>query len=494
MKCREIDFLFINSPNAFAQYIGSKLNSAVLTYPLLSYASLAAVLRRKGARVAILDLGIVGNDDGIEKVLQELKPKYVGLTATTPLFPRIVELSSKCRRILGDEVTLLVGGPHATALPGESLQSSEFDILVFGEGEETVVDIWEGKKLSEINGIYYKDNGRIKKTARRKPIADLDQLPFIAVDLFDNECYHGAKALSKTMPNFQYESSRGCSGVCTFCNKNIFGYNFRPKSPERVVEEIEFILGHGYKEIRFVDDQFNSDIDRAIKICELIINKGLKFPWSLASGIRVDTVNEEFFKVAKMAGCYQIGVGFEAGTQTGLNSISKNITLEQSRECMAMMKNAGIEVLGFFILGLPDDTEATMEETIKFALELKPDFAKATILMPFPGTRLFTQYEQKGLIKTRDWEKYNFHQIRDVYRHPILGFSTLNHYYNKFFWRFYLHPYYLARKLSSSFKNKSIKDNLISGLQTFFPSHFAPSIFKFTNAYEYYENIIAKRL
>ena len=494
MKDREIDFLFINSPNAFAQYIGSKLNSAVLTYPLLSFASLAAVLREKGARVAILDLGIVGNDNGIEQVLKELKPKYVGFTATTPLFPKIAELGSKIRRILEDRVTLLLGGPHATALPEESLKSSEFDILVFGEGEETVVDIWEGKELGDINGIYYKENGKIIKTARRKPIADLDQLPFVAVDLFDSENYHGAKALSKAMPNFQYESSRGCNGVCTFCNKNIFGYKFRPKSPERVVEEIEFILSNGYKEIRFVDDQFNSDIDRGIKICELIIRKGLKFPWSLASGMRVDTVNEEFFRIARRAGCYQIGVGFESGTQTGLDSISKNITIEQSRKCMAMMKNEGIEVLGFFILGLPNDTEESMEETIKFAVKLKPDFAKATILMPFPGTRLFNQYERKGLIKTRNWEKYNFHQIRDVYRHPILDFATLDHYYEKFFWRFYLHPYYIGRKLLSSYKSKTIKDNFISGLQTFFPSRFVPSIFKYRDAYEYYEDVIAKRL
>ena len=221
-KRKEVDFLFINPPNAFAQYIGSKLNSAVLKYPLLSFASLAAVLRQEGAKVAILDLGIVGNYDGIEKVLEEIKPRYIGFTGTTPLFPKVVELSFKVRQILGDEVTILIGGPHATALPEESLMSSEADILVFGEGERTIVDIWKGKKLSEINGIYYKENGGVLRTPRRGRIECLDDLPFLAVDLYESQFYQSAKALSRATPNFQYESSRGCRGVCIFCNKNIF--------------------------------------------------------------------------------------------------------------------------------------------------------------------------------------------------------------------------------------------------------------------------------
>ena len=491
---KEIDVLLVNPPNAFAQYIGSKLNSAVLKYPLLSFASLAAVLRQEGARVAILDLGIVGNYDGIERIFEKIKPKYIGFTGTTPLFPKVAELSSKCRQILGNEVTLLVGGPHATALPEEVLMSSEIDILVFGEGERTIVDIWKGEKLSEIKGIYYKDNGKVVKTSHRERIECLDDLPFLAVDLFDSQYYHSAKALSKATPNFQYESSRGCTGTCTFCNKNISGARFRPKSPERVVSEIEHILSHGYKEIRFVDDQFNADADRAIKICELIIKKGLTFPWSLASGIRVDSVDEEVFKVAKKSGCYQMGIGFEAGDQAALDSIRKGITLEQSLNCMRLIRKAGIEAIGFFIFGLPEDTEETMKETIRFALKLRPDYAKATILMPFPGTSLFNQYERKGLIKTREWDKYNFHLVKEVYKHPTLEFAVLQHYYNKFYKKFYLNPHFLYRKLFSSIKNFSLVDNLTFGLQTFSPALFAPQLFSFKDAYECYEKTIAKRL
>lgn len=489
---KEIDFLFINSPDAFGQYIGSKLNSAVLKYPLLSLASLAAVLRKEGARVGILDLGIVGNYEGIEKIFEKVRPRYIGFTSTTPLFPKICELSFKCRQILGNEVTLVLGGPHATAVPKEALETSEFDILVFGEGEATIVDIWKGVEKSKIDGIYYKENGTVIKNPKRSRIKCLDDLPFLAVDLFDSQNYVSAKALSKATPNFQYESSRGCIGICTFCNKNISGNNYRPKSPERVVEEIEYILGFGYKEIRFVDDQFNADIDRAIKICELIIKKNLKFPWSLASGIRVDTVNEEFFKVAKRAGCYQIGVGFESGTQEGLDSIKKGVTIEQSLNCAKLMRKAGIEIIGFFILGLPDDTIESMEETIKFALKLKPDYAKGTILMPFPGTMLFKKYESMGLIKTREWDKYNFHLIKEVYQHPTLDFETLQKYYNKFFLKFYLSPFFLYNKAIHSIKNFSIIQNLVFGLQTFFPSKFAPKLLCFKDAYECYENTTGK--
>ena len=493
-KRKEVDFLFINPPNAFAQYIGSKLNSAVLKYPLLSFASLAAVLRQEGAKVAILDLGIVGNYDGIEKVLEEIKPRYIGFTGTTPLFPKVVELSFKVRQILGDEVTILIGGPHATALPEESLMSSEADILVFGEGERTIVDIWKGKKLSEINGIYYKENGGVLRTPRRGRIECLDDLPFLAVDLYESQFYQSAKALSRATPNFQYESSRGCRGVCIFCNKNISGTQFRMKSPERVVSEIEYILKYGYKEIRFVDDQFNADIDRAIKICELIIKKNLKFPWSLASGIRVDTVNEEFFKVAQRAGCYQMGIGFEAGDQAALDSINKGVTIEQSLNCMRLLRKSGIEAIGFFIFGLPEDTVETMEKTIKFALKLMPDYAKATILIPFPGTTLFSQYEKKGLIKTRECDKYTFHLVKEIYKHPTLDFQILQQYYDRFNKKFYLSPDFLYRKLLGSIRNFSVVENLTYGLQTFAPSLFTPELFSFKDAYECYVKTIAHKL
>lgn len=493
MRKTEIDFLFINPPNAFAQYIGSKLNSAVLKYPLLSFASLAAVLRQAGAKVAILDLGTVGNYHKLDKVLTEVRPKYIGFTGTTPLFPQVAEMSFKCREVLGNDVVIVLGGPHATALPEECLQNSAIDIVVFGEGERTIVDIWNGKQLNNVPGIYYKDNGKIIKTLQRSLIEKLDELPYLAVDLYKSELYLSAKALSKATPNFQYESSRGCYGTCTFCNKNISGRTFRPKSPERVVNEIEYILTLGYKEIRFVDDQFNADIERAIKICELILKKNLKFPWSLASGIRVDTVNEEFFQIAKRSGCYQIGVGFEAGSQEALKSVAKGITIEQSLNCMRLIRKAKIEAIGFFIFGMPKDTIETMDETINFAVKLMPDYAKATILMPFPGTALFKQYEKQGLIKTRDWSKYNFHLVQEVYRHPTLDFETLQKYYHKFYKSFYLHPHFIFRRFLKSIKMLSTFSDITFGLQTFVPSVFAPKLFNFNDAYECYKYIIGDR-
>lgn len=491
---KEIDFLFINSPDAFTQYVGSKLNSAVLKYPIISFASLAAALRQEGARVAILDLGIVGNFNGLEKVFEEIEPKYIGFTTTTPLFSQIAEMSSRCKQILGKKVTIIAGGPHVTALPEESLSSSEIDIVVFGEGEKTIIDIWKGKKLNEINGIYYKNNGEIVKTPRREWIENLDELPFLAVDLFDSRFYHSVKMLSRATPNFHFESSRGCTGTCTFCNKNISGNRFRAKSPERVVAEIEYVLSHGYKEIRFIDDQFNADIDRAIRICELIIKKKMKFPWSIATGIRVDSVNEELFSIAKRAGCYQISIGFESGDQATLDSIRKGVTLEQSLNCIKMIQRFGIETIGFFMFGLPADTEETLEKTIKFAMQLRPDYAKVTIMTPLPGTALFRQFETKGLIKSREWEKYTFHLCQEIYKHPNLEFSTLQYYYNKFYQKFYLNPGFLFRKFVKSIKDFSIAADLTYALQTFMPAVFSPRLFSFKNAYECYEATVAKKI
>jgi len=463
------DVLFINLPSAFTAYAGSKLHAGLQIYPLLSFAMLAAVLREKGARVSILDLGLDASFDKLDATLEETKPEIVGITATTPLFFEASELSRRVRKKLGAGVKIILGGPHATALPEECLLSSEFDIVVYCEGEETIAEIWDKKNLSEIKGIYYKKDGKIFSTGDRGVIENLDSLPMPALDLYAIKNYRCSRALSRESPISNYETSRGCPSRCSFCNKNISGRKYRMKSPEKVIEELKYILSLGVKELRFIDDQFNANPQHAKEVCEAIIREGLHFPWSLAAGIRVNCADVELLKLAKRAGCYQVGIGFESGDQDSLDSIDKDATIEESIECMQAVKKAGLESIGFFMLGLPADTEKSLNKTINFAIKLMPDLAKITITIPFPGTHLFEQYEKQGLIKTRDWTKYNFHNAGDVYRHPNLDFETLMKYYLLFYRKFYLNPKYISRRFVKSLLNLSIHRDIYYALQTFFP-------------------------
>lgn len=467
------DLLLINPPSAFASYAGTKVNAVTQNYPLLSLAYLSAVARKEGFRVSVLDLGIEREPYRIlHKKLDEITPRFVGITSTTPIFPEAAALSRIIKNHLGSRAKLIIGGPHATALPIEALQKSCFDALVYGEGEETLVEILKEKPLKEIKGIYYKTDGKIWKTVCRPMMENLDSLPFPALDLFDIKRYKCPKILNRLSPMSNYMTSRGCIYGCTFCNKNIFGRKFRTRSPELVVEEIEYMLRSGIREIRVVDDMFTTDMDRAKTICRLIIKKGLKFPWNLAAGLRVDSVDEEFLKIAKQAGLYQVSLAFESGDQASLDSIRKGITPEQGKKALKMVKKAGLESIGFFMFGLPADTEESLKKTAKFAVELMPDLAKVTITTPFPGTELYRQYEEKGLIKSRDWTLYNLHNIGDIYEHPNIDYKILKKHYNKFYYKFYFNPKYLVRRFYLSLKNKTLFLDAYYGLQTFFPKIF----------------------
>jgi len=185
-------------------------------------------------------------------------------------------------------------------------------------------------------------------------------------------------------------------------------------------------------------------------VLEAIIKADLKMTWNLRTGLRVDMVDDEFMDLARRAGCYQMGVGFESGSQDGLDAIDKGIDLQESIDAVAMAKRHGIEIVGFFMIGLPGETVDQMRSTMKFARDLDPTFAKCTIVVPFPGTALFEQYKKEGLIKSFDWNRYNFHSPGEIYNHPNLSWKVLRKNYNKFHREFYFRPKYLKDRLKEA--------------------------------------------
>ncbi|OHA14528.1 MAG: hypothetical protein A3A10_02615 [Candidatus Tagabacteria bacterium RIFCSPLOWO2_01_FULL_42_9] len=471
---KPIDILFINPPSAFGAYENTKVSVFRQVFPLLSFMSLGGRLKQEGLKADILDLGIEKEPWGIlRKTLEAAKPRFIGITSTTPLFFEVKDIAKIAREILGNEVKIIYGGPHATALPKESLEETEINIAVVSEGEETLKEILEGKNLSAIKGIFYKDGGKILSTSARGFIKNLDSLPMPDISLYDIRRYHCSGLVSRGTPVLHMETSRGCPSNCSFCNKNIFQRFFRTKSAERVVDEMKYFIKHGVGEFRIIDDQFATDIERAKKICKLMIKENIRVPWNLANGVRVDRVDQEFLDLAKKAGCYQVGIGFESGDQKSLDSIDKGITLEQAAKCMEMVKKAGLESVGFFMLGLPADTEESLKKTIDFAVKMMPTYAKCTVTLPLPGTRMFDQYEKEGRIKTRDWSQYNFHKVGDVYKHPNLSAETLKRYYNLFYRRFYFNPRYLKMRIIKSIRDKTFLRDVYYGLKTFLPDFFS---------------------
>ncbi|MHC4771688.1 MAG: B12-binding domain-containing radical SAM protein [Planctomycetota bacterium] len=257
------------------------------------------------------------------------------------------------------------------------------------------------------------------------------------------------------------ETSRGCVYDCVFCNKNCFGRTFRVKSPERVVQDFQRVIDQGFKEIYLADDGFTTNMTRAKKVCDLLIENNIKIDWCTLNGIRADRVDLELLKKMKQAGCYRIYLGVESGNQGVLDRIKKGTKLEYLENAVTWGKQAGLEVVGYFMLGLPGDTEETMQQTIDFAKKLDLDLAKASVTIPLPATEMFNDLDAKHLIKTQDWTKYKFHSVpSSIYDHQTLSWPVIEKYYKKFYRQVYLRPSVILKKLVQSLNNKTLFSDL----------------------------------
>lgn len=462
--------LLIN-PDYFEEVYGKSKQRGALSrgLPVLGLACIAAPLAKAGHEVAILDLNLYANSKEIlTKKLKDLKPEIIGLTATTAVAHKIVDIAKTAKDILPD-VTIVAGGPHPTAVPENLLENSRIDIVVLGEGDKIFQAIVETQDLKEIPNIYYKKNGAIAHSQiLDEGIKDLDALEFPAYFLYDIPKYIMPRIFSRESPLGVMETSRGCYAHCVYCNKNIHGYKLRQKSPQRVVDEMEYLLKLGFREIHITDDVFTADMPRAYKICEQILRRNLKFPWYPRGGIRVDRINKELLVIMKKAGCYRIPFGVESGSQRVLDVIKKKITLQQAEEAVRFAKEAGLEVECYFMLALPTETRKDVLKSIAFAKKLNPDYVKFAIMLPFPGTEIFDEMMKNKRIKSWRWQDYKFSGPRNVYEHDNLSWDEIEYFYGKSHRDFYFRPGYLMKSIYRSIRT----GQLLAHLEAFFKTEW----------------------
>ena len=456
--------LLINPSSTDWIYRNTNVKSATLSSPPLSLPLIAAPLLKEGYDVKIIDLDL--SDQNLKDQIQKFNPDYVGITGSTPLFYEIIRISKIVKEI-DQSIKIIVGGVHATIVPYDFLNSNLVDIVAYGEADFTLLEILKSKKLEDVKGIYFKKDKKIIKTPPRELIKNLDILPFPSWELIDVKKYKSSYLSSKKNPVGPMETSRGCVFGCVYCNKDIFGRMFRSKTYKRVVDEFEYTLNQGFKEIHICDDGFSTDMERAKKICDEIIKRKLDFSWSLFNGIRVDKIDDELAEKLKKAGCYQIAFGIESGNQDILNKIQKGVTLEQVRQAIKISKKAGLETFGFFMFGLPGETEKTMQDTINFAKELDMDLSKFDITIPYPGTKLYNDLEKEGKILSKNWSDYIVHQDnKELFKHSNLSFATIHKYYKKSFRSYYLRPSYIYKRFFKSFKKGELTKDIKSLLET----------------------------
>jgi radical SAM superfamily enzyme YgiQ (UPF0313 family) len=400
-------------PNQSGIYKGTPLArvSHWTTMPL-NLLTAAGWMIKQGESVSIVDLNFGDGDDKLDRALRTFRPDRVGFTAYTASIYEAERLAQRVK-FFDTGIHTMIGGAHAMAAPDDV--RPYFDEVWAGEYEQGV--------------------------------KNLDDLPFLPVELLGNpNDYRVSRFLCRKSPVALMETSRGCFGKCVFC-ANYQRRKMRFKSVQRVVDEMVRLHRAGYNEIRFVDYIFSADMERSKRICEEIIHRGLKVPWYPHSGIRVDRVDLELLQLMQRAGCYRVGLGIESGSQRVLDAVQKGISLEQTRNAVKLLKQAGIEIEGFFMMGMPGETERDLADTVKFMRELDLDYTRFAFPIPYPGTQMTDRMKSQGQIKSYDWEQYrDFSNCRQIYDHDTLDWDTLEHYRKLFMYTFNHRPGSLFRR------------------------------------------------
>lgn len=468
-----MNVLLVN-PSMAEVYEGTFLKNSVPHYPPLNLLTVAGALKQKSIHVELLDLDLTPDGEDKYKVLKrklgELKPDCVGVTFTSALYGQCVKIAETAKTCL-KHVLVVAGGSHASSKPEELVTKTPYDMAIIGEGEFTLAEVLTTpeEKWGEIKGIAYKTgDGKTVRTPNRQWIINLDTLPYPAYELINVHDYHVPPSFCRKTPCTTMETSRGCVWACTYCTKSVFGRTFRVKTPERTVAEIESLIKLGYKEIHINDDMFTTVKERVKKICRLMIDKKLNVTWACPNGIRADRVDKELLTLMKQAGCYRVSFGAESGNQKVLDGIDKQQTPQQVIDAFKLCKEVGLIAYGFYMFGLPDDTEESMQETIDFAKACDPDIAKFGILIPLPSTRLYEAWKDK-YITSENWDDYSFHKGNTVYTHPTLTHETINKYYKKAYREFYLRPTYVLRRALRSLGTGQVWDDfrLVLGTKWF---------------------------
>ncbi len=386
---------------------------------------------------------------GVEEEVRKRKPDVVGITAMTFTLIDVIKIAKIIKKV-DDEIKIVLGGPHAHIYPNETINIPEIDFLVLGEGEitftELIQNIDDYDNLKYVKGLVFKNEGEIINTGQRDFIEDLDSIPFPARHLTKVGLYKSLLARRSIVTTMM--TTRGCPYKCIFCDRPHLGKVFRARSAENVVREMEECVEMGINEFILYDDTFTIDRQRVLNVCELIENKRLDIGWDIRA--RVNTVDKEMLIKLKTAGCERIHYGVESANPDILKLLNKGITISQVEKAFEMTKEAGIEILAYFMIGSPTETREQILNTINFAKQLKPDYVHFSITTPFPATQLYYMGMEQGVFEEDYWKEFAINPAEDFIPQPwdaVLSRDELMELLEYAYKSFYIRPSYIFKKM-----------------------------------------------
>jgi anaerobic magnesium-protoporphyrin IX monomethyl ester cyclase len=453
MQQKKTRVLFMKYHEAADQQPLSKKAAEKLgIFPSLSLAGLAAWVRQNGFPVQLIDLHVENIfPTNASTRVQDFDPHIVALTAKTLGWPAVIEIAQMIR-VACPKALIVVGGPHLSIYPKESLSWDCFDLAVVGDGEDTLLEICEriesGSEWTDILGTYARlPSGDVVKNPPRPLSKDINKYPMTGWDLINLDNYH---CLTLLKPFATMVTTRGCPWHCGYCSQ-VYSEKLRFRDVGLVVDEMEYLEKyHGIREIVFFDETFTIGKRRMRAFSEEVLRRNLSVKFNIRA--RVDTIDRETVRLLKRAGLRSIHMGVEAGTDRVLKIMNKQITRAQTQEAFRVCREEGVDTRGYFMVGYYDATHEDVDEMINFASGLGLDWASFSVATALPATDLYRIAQERGYVDGDFWRQYTIDGGGAIPQLETETFSAeqLRAYRTKAYMKFYLRPDLIRRKLSKS--------------------------------------------
>lgn len=463
-----LDVLFVNPPSPDGEVfirdicrVGRRSREKMV-WPQTALAQLAAMVADR-CEVAILDC--IAEEitwPQFQKYLEEKRPRFMVTHVTAPTLTNDMYGTFLAKAVGAETIAI---GTHVTPLTRETMEAfPSVDYVIRGEPELTFRELIEARKasrdLAEVKGLAFRRKGEIVINEDRPLIENLDELPLPLHNLLPLDKYRIPMIRG---PYTFVLVNRGCPARCRFCIQRVMWKNkVRSRSPEHIIQELKLLDSLGIRNIHFEADLFTYDREMVISLCQLILKEGLKIRWTCNS--RVDMVDPEMLALMKRAGCWMISWGIESGSQKVLNRARKGINLAKIEQALHWAKEAGIGNWGYFIIGLPGETEETIEETISLAKRLPLDLALFHIAVPYPGTDFYEEAKEQGWLRMRRWEDFDMDE-HTVLEYPYLSAEQLERAARRAFRKWALRPGPALTYLKSANSFRTLKSFLSIGWQ-----------------------------